>query len=74
MKCHGKCNNERIPTEKYPLTQKIGNNSGEQLWEKLFSQVPNIRLVLCGHHGHGLDKKKQADSHWLINRPMQVPL
>ena len=63
MKCHGKCNNERIPTEKYPLTQKIGNNSGEQLWEKLISQVPNIRLVLCGHHGHGLDKKTNQDRY-----------
>lgn len=63
MKCHGKCKNARIPTEKYPLTQKAGNNSGEQLWDKLISQVPNIRLVLCGHHGHGLDKKTNQDRY-----------
>lgn len=61
MRCHGKCNNTRIPQEKYPLTQKEGNNSGEQLWEKLISQVPNIRLVLCGHHGHSYDKKTMKD-------------
>ena len=61
MKCHGRCGNALIPTEKYPLTQKAGNNSGEQLWEKLFSQVPNVRLVLCGHHGHGKNKKTGMD-------------
>ena len=61
MTCHGRCKNALIPTEKYPLTQKAGNNSGVQLWEKLFSQVPNIRLVLCGHHGHGRDKKTGKD-------------
>ena len=61
MRCQGKCNNQLIPQEKYPLTQKAGNNSGEQLWEKLISQVPNIRLVLCGHHGHGVDKTTRKD-------------
>lgn len=61
MKCHGRCNNALIPTENYPLTQKPGNNSGVQLWEKLISQVPNIRLVLCGHHGHGPDKQTKQD-------------
>lgn len=55
MKCH-KCGNEVTATEKYALTKKEGNNSGVQLWEKLFSKVPNIRLVLCGHHGHGPEK------------------
>ena len=43
------------------ITQKSGNNSGEQLWEKLVSQVPNIRLVLCGHHGHGVNKRTGKD-------------
>ena len=57
MTCHGRCKNALIKKEKYPLTQKEGNNSGVQLWEKLVSQVPNIRLVLCGHHGHGPEKK-----------------
>lgn len=61
MTCHGRCKNALISTEKYPLTQKSGNNSGVQLWEKLISQVPNIRLVLCGHHGHGVDKKTGKD-------------
>jgi hypothetical protein len=61
MTCQGRCKNRLIPQEKYPLTQKAGNNSGEQLWEKLVSQVPNIRLVLCGHHGHGVDKKTRKD-------------
>ena len=51
MRCH-KCDNSIIPQERYPLTQKEGNNSGEQLWAKLFSKVPNIRLVICGHHAH----------------------
>lgn len=53
MRCLGLCDNARISTEGYPLTRKEGNNSGEQIWEKLVSQVPNIRLVLCGHHCHG---------------------
>lgn len=57
MTCHGRCKNALVKKEKYPLTQKEGNNSGVQLWEKLVSQVPNIRLVLCGHHGHGPEKK-----------------
>lgn len=61
MTCHGRCKNVLIPTEKYHLTRKPGNNSGVQLWEKLVSQVPNIRLVLCGHHGHGPDKKTGKD-------------
>ena len=73
MRCHGRCNNALIPTESYPLTQKPGNNSGVQLWEKLFSQVSNIRLVLCGHHGHGLDKKTGKDVYennvgWRVDR------
>lgn len=57
MTCHGRCKNALVKKESYPLTQKEGNNSGVQLWEKLVSQVPNIRLVLCGHHGHGPEKK-----------------
>ena len=53
MLCGECCGNSLISTEGYPLTQKAGNNSGEQLWDKLIRQVPNIRMVLCGHHGHG---------------------
>lgn len=56
MKCHGFCDNVRYGQERYPLSQKPGNNWGEQIWEKLVSKVPNLRLVLCGHHAHGVDK------------------
>jgi hypothetical protein len=59
MKCH-KCKNEVTSTEKYGLTQRQGNNSGVQLWEKLFSQVPNIRFVICGHHGHSQEKTPEG--------------
>ena len=74
MKCH-KCKNEVTSTEKYGLTQRQGNNSGVQLWEKLFSQVPNIRFVICGHHGHGQEmtpegKKDRYDWNvgWRVDR------
>lgn len=56
MLCSGLCNNARIGTEGYPLSRKPGNNSGQGIWDKLVSKVPNIRLVLCGHHAHGVDK------------------
>lgn len=59
MTCY-KCGNVVTSTEKYGLTQRQGNNSGVQLWEKLFSQVPNVRLVLCGHHGHGQEKTNEG--------------
>lgn len=36
--------NERI-TKKYP----VEGNSGEEMWQKLVSQQPNIFMVLCGH-------------------------
>lgn len=73
MECHGTCGNRLITTEKYPLTQKKGNNSGEQLWDKLVSKVPNIRLVLCGHHAHGVNKKTGKDVYednvgWRIDK------
>lgn len=55
MRCY-KCNNIITPQENYPLTKKEGNNSGQQLWAKLFSQVPNIRLVISGHHAHAGEK------------------
>lgn len=57
MKCSGFCNNEIYVKEKYPLTQKEGNNGGKGIWDKLVNQVPNLRLVLCGHHAHGSDKQ-----------------
>jgi len=37
--------------EGYWITQQEGNHSGKMLWDNLVSQVPNIRLVICGHAG-----------------------
>lgn len=31
--------------------RETGNYCGKDLWDKLFSKVDNIRLVLCGHTG-----------------------
>jgi hypothetical protein len=43
---------ERIAgPEGYWITQQEGNHYGQMLWDNLFSQVPNIRLVICGHTG-----------------------
>lgn len=61
MRCHKKCGNSLISQEKYNLSKEESNNSGEQLWEKLISKVPNIRLVLCGHHAHGPDAQTGKD-------------
>ena len=57
MRCQGYCDNELYVKENYPLTQKEGNNGGKGIWDKLVTQVPNLRLVLCGHHAHGADKE-----------------
>lgn len=37
--------------EGYWITQQEGNHYGQMLWDNLFYQVPNIRLVICGHTG-----------------------
>ena len=37
--------------EGYWVTKQEGNHSGKMLWDNLFSQVDNIRLVICGHTG-----------------------
>ena len=67
MGCHELCHNNIKGQERYALTKKDGNNSGIQLWEKLFSQVPNIRLVLCGHHGHGPHEAINKDRYdWSV--------
>lgn len=42
---------EYTDKEGYWITQQEGNHSGKMLWENLISQVPNIRLVICGHTG-----------------------
>ena len=57
MRCQGYCDNEVYVREKYPLTQKETNNGGKGIWDKLVNQVPNLRLVLCGHHAHGADEQ-----------------
>lgn len=55
MRNSGNGNNERIGKERYGISNMPSNNSGVQIWEKLASQVPNIRLVLCGHDATGKD-------------------
>ena len=47
--------------EKYPLSRQEGNNYGQQIWDKLVNEVPNLRLVLCGHHGHSDFRKTHKD-------------
>ena len=37
--------------EGYWITQQDGNHYGQMLWDNLFSQVENIRMVICGHTG-----------------------
>ena len=62
MKCAGRCNNERnTEPESYGLCQDPVNNYGERIWEKLVNEVPNIRLVLCGHHAHSDFRKTGKD-------------
>ena len=64
MKCAGKCGNELYTSaEKYPLSQQPGNNYGRQIWDKLVYPVPNLRLVLCGHHGHSDFRKTGKDNY-----------
>lgn len=64
MKCAGSCGNERnIKPEKYGLCQDPTNNYGEQIWQKLINEEPNIRLVLCGHHGHSNFRKTGKDNY-----------
>jgi len=49
--------------EGYWVTQQEGNHSGKMLWENLISQVPNIRLVICGHTGRpSPDKDLEKDN------------
>ena len=64
MKCAGRCGNERYTSpEKYPLSQDPSNNYGQQIWDKLVNEVPNLRLVLCGHHGHSDFRKTHVDDY-----------
>ncbi|MBQ6556565.1 MAG: metallophosphoesterase [Bacteroidales bacterium] len=64
MKCAGRCGNERYDRpEKYPLCQDPTNNYGQQIWDKLVDEVPNLRLVLCGHHGHSDFRKTHVDDY-----------
>lgn len=64
MKCAGRCGNARYSKpEKYPLCQDPSNNYGQQIWDKLVNEVPNLRLVLCGHHGHSDFRKTHVDDY-----------
>lgn len=64
MKCAGRCGNELYATaERYPLSQQEGNNYGQQIWDKLVYEVPNLRLVLCGHHGHSDFRQTHKDNY-----------
>lgn len=42
-------NGDRIQKTNY----EIGGNSGQQIWDKLLNESPNIKLVICGHFGVG---------------------
>ena len=74
MKCAGRCNNERYTQpESYGLCKNPDNNYGEQIWQKLINEVPNIRLVLCGHHAHSDFRKTGKDVYednmgWRIDK------
>jgi len=51
----GTNDNARVQKEGYGISKMEGNNCGQEIWDKLISQVPNIRFVLCGHTGTGMD-------------------
>ena len=72
MKCWGKCGNARYTQpEKYGISALPGNNYGEQIWEKLVRPTPNIRLVLCGHHGHTAPTEEEryaTSTGWRVDR------
>ena len=51
--------------EGYWVTKQEGNHSGQMLWDNLVSQVPNIRMVICGHTGRPSDKKDVQEDNEL---------
>ncbi len=51
--------------EGYWVTKQEGNHSGKMLWDNLISQVPNIRLVICGHTGRPSDSKNVEEDNEL---------
>lgn len=64
LKCAGTCGNVRYSKpESYILCQDPTNNYGEAIWQKLIRKVPNIRLVLCGHHGHSDFRRSGKDNY-----------
>lgn len=40
---------ERTANEDYKIQPR---NYGQEIWDKLITKCPNIRLVICGHEGH----------------------
>lgn len=64
LKCAGRCGNARYDKpESYGLCQDPSNNYGEAIWQKLVNEVPNLRLVLCGHHAHSDFRKTGKDNY-----------
>ncbi|MBR5175854.1 MAG: metallophosphoesterase [Bacteroidales bacterium] len=51
--------------EGYWVTKQEGNHSGKMLWENLVSQVPNIRMVICGHTGRPSPSKNIEEDNEL---------
>ena len=51
--------------EGYWVTKQEGNHSGQMLWDNLVSQVPNIRMVICGHTGRPSPSKNVEEDNEL---------
>ena len=54
---------QRTDKEGYKIKSQ---NWGQQMWDKLVYDCPNIRLVICGHTGHP-DKEHPGSSQDFIN-------
>lgn len=69
MQSTKKYNNVRIGKEGYGLCQDETNNCGEKIWEKLINEVPNIRMVICGHSGYAEDPEDFKTSiGWRVDK------
>lgn len=57
---------QKAPPYRYPIAKSDkGLNDGEDLWQKLVSQHPNFKIVLCGHMGiaaHKISKGKHGNT------------
>ena len=74
MKCAARCGNARVTgKEGYGLCQDDDNHFGQEIWDLLVNEVPNLRLVLCGHHAHSDFRKTGKDNYaenmgWRVDR------